>query len=314
MNPTHSVGLNVSPIIVEPIMKKIIFYNDHQNGDIALCRGIIDTVINNCETNAEFYFLMSKKNNLQFNNKVKVIYGNSNNYGFGNDCIAINLWIGSSPTFMNRTNAPRNAWGNPVDYNISAIYDHYCEIINLLNSNTDVKVKRTNDETDMIPKSCKDPHRKKEVDSFLESINHFNKKVLVCNGTVHSLQCPNFDLRGSIYTLVNQLKDTAFIYTKSSNNFLPNEFSVNHFVSIPNLLEIDYLSTKCDVLISRRSGPGEVIQTYDNFFDSAKSFIFTTDRIEASAIYNKGTCKIFHTSDYSNESIQNIIKKCIICQ
>jgi hypothetical protein len=304
-------------------MKKIIFYNHHQNGDVSLCRGIVDWMVNNCKNDVEFYFLMYKENNMQFNEKVKVIQSSHMNWDYnkynvndgifiGHDYITINLWIGSSPTFMNRIDAPRNQWNNPIDYISKWVFEQCNEIINYLKNNTDIVIDYPNNEIDMIPKSCKTPPQKNEVDIFLEKINPFRKKILICNGPVESGQCPNFSVRDSIYPLVSNTDDVCFIYTHSEGNYLKNEFCINDYCNIPNLNEIDYLSTKCDVLISRNSGPGCVIQSYDNFFNPNKFFIFLTNWSAHSGLYEYGPCSMMHSSDYSPDNIQNLIKKCIV--
>jgi hypothetical protein len=305
-------------------MKKIIFYNHYQNGDVALTRGIVDWLVNNCKNDVEFYFLMFKNNNMKFNDRVKVIQSThiQENWDYnaykvnegiyvGEDYITINLWIGASPAFMNRSDAPRNQWGNPIDYIAKWIYEQCKEIIDFLHSNTEIRIEYPNSEIDVIPKTCKNPPQKKEVDAFLESVKHFRKKILICNGPVESGQCPNFSVRELIFPLVSDKEDVCFIYTYDEGNYLNNEFCINQYCAIPNLNEIDYLSSKCDVLVSRNSGPGCVIQSYDNIFNSNIYYIFLTNWKEHTLVYEQGPCKILHTNDYSSQSIQNIIKNCI---
>lgn len=295
--------------------RPIIFYNHHQHGDLALSRGIVNWIINKYISkygNNEFYFSINTNNiynltSIYFNKHIKNINHNINL--LDHNYIFINTWIGSSPSFMNRTDAPRNGFNNPIDYNTKHILNHCLEIINELHNKYGISLISPSEESDMLPKANKNPLNKNYLDIFLDKIKHFNKKILICNGPVKSLQCPNFSISQNIKKLVLSMPNIAFIYTDNTPNMEKNEFCINDYSPIPNLNEIDYFSTFCDIIVTRRSGPGEIIQTYDNFFDYKKTIISFTSYKEADFVFKNGKCKLDWTNNFSPSSVSTIIKK-----
>ena len=301
-------------------MNKIIFYNWHQHGDLSLSRGIVNWIVNHSPNNVEFLFGMTKHLlSVFFGDRVKTFSLEHGQYQFvnqhigyvGPDYITTNLWIGSSPSFLNRDNTPRNSLNNPMDYTAEHIFNHCYEIIDYLNNNRDIKIPYPQNEADVLPKANLYPLQKQNVDNFLNSINHYNKKILICNGELHSLQTPNFSLSQCIESFVNEHPEIAFIYTANFSNPKPNEFFINNYCDryLPNLNEIDYVSTHCDILITRRSGPGEIIQTYENFFDPNKTIISLYSYSPGQWIFTNGKAKLDWTDNFSSESIINLIKK-----
>lgn len=285
----------------------IIFYNHHQHGDLALSRGIVNWIVDRFPIPANFYFDMDSyrvnKDSIFFNERVNNISGYQNQ--IEGECIFLNLWIVSSPSFINRPDAVFNG-GYPVDYTSFHILNHCKELIDSL-KDYGIEIPYPKEESDVLPRANFNPKQKNNVDYFLEKIKKFDKKVLICNGTVHSHQCPNFLFSSVTHEFVDSFKNVAFIYTNKDRDLHENEFCINDFCEIPNLNEIDYLSTKCDILITRRSGPGEIIQTYENFFDSKKTFLSFTTYKEAQIVFKDGNAKLDWTNDFSAESITKLI-------
>lgn len=313
--------------------KKVFFYNHHQNGDLALSRGIVNWIVNNFPVDAEFYY-SSRKNehSVYFNDKVKV---KRNDHIFTNhdpkdyiervlfetydeheskkleDFIFLNLWIGSSFSFMNRPNRIMGNNGFPIDFSAESIFEHCIELVYSLRL-SGLYLPYPKCIEDVIPRSNFNPRQKNKVNDLLNDIQSFKVKVLICNGLVESAQSDNFSFQYNVRKLVDEFKDVAFIYTHEEKEFGSNEFCINDYCELPNLNEIDYLSTFCNVLVSRRSGPGEIIQTYQNFFNMNKSMLyFTFNEINAS-IFKGGFAKTEWSNDFSEESISNIIKKHIL--
>lgn len=313
--------------------RKVFFYNHHQHGDLVLTRGIVNWIVNNFPSDAEFYY-SSRKNpdSVYFNDRVKVI-GTDNiftsdhpkdyiervlfeKYDLSDeknieDFIFLNLWIGSSFSFINKRNRIIGANGFPVDFDAESIFEHCIELVYSLRLNG-LNLPYPRSIEDIIPKSNFNPKQKNNVDSFLNDIRSFKIKVLVCNGLVESAQSDNFSFKNHMIKLVDEFKDVAFIYTDNDGEFSLNEFCVNNYCELPNLNEIDYLSTYCDILITRRSGPGEIIQTYQNFFNKNKSILsFTYNEIN-DFIFKGGRARLEWSNDFSKESLCNTIKKHIL--
>jgi hypothetical protein len=302
-------------------MKNIVFYNQHQIGDLALSRGVVNWIVNNCK-NVKFSYL-TRGGVIFFKKKVEVISDDScmklsatDQFTIiGDDTIAINLGINSSPSFMNRYDAPRNQYNNPIDFIAQWVFFQCKEIVDILKINAGIEIDYPPSISDIVPRACTAPSQKNEADLFLDILQKYNKKILLCNGPVHSLQCPQFSIRDAVYPLAESMGDVCFIYTDSENadSYLENEYCINEWCKIPNLDEIDYLSTFCDIIISRRSGPGEMIQTYENLSNDCKTIIFLnvySPEHNPFFIIPEG-CTIISSSDFSSENIQNIIRESI---
>ena len=87
---------------------------------------------------------------------------------------------------------------------------------------------------------------------------------------------------------------------------------------------MDIVSKYCDVLITRASGPGCVVSTVDNYYDTTKTFIsFTTNPCIAfealcsdEEIENKkwgydNTAKMIWSNDFSSENLCRVIGEAI---
>lgn len=281
-------------------MNKIVFYNVHQNGDMALNRGIVAWIANNLPSHYEIEYQTAKNTNaVSFHDRVKVTPVGS---PVDNDnSVMVNLWIATSPSFV--------ASGNPINYINKSSYYHCCEVVDYLNKAYGLSIPLPQSEVDVLPRSNANPKQKHNADTLLSKLSQYDKKVLVCNGDTHSQQSPNFSLSDYIKSLVQNKPNVAFIYTADFLNPLSNEFFVNDYCSIPNLNEIDYLSTFCDVLVTRRSGPGEIIQTYENFFDEKKAIVSLFAHNYAQFIFTEGTAKLEWTNNYAPEAICRLIEK-----
>jgi hypothetical protein len=148
----------------------------------------------------------------------------------------------------------------------------------------------------------------KNIDTFLFENN--NKKVLVCNGSVLSGQCPNFDLGNIIIELSKLYNNVDFILTNKINYTSNNIFFTDDIIKCEysDLNEISYLSTMCDIIIGRASGPHAFTHIKDNYCDNNKTFLSLTDKILEGNWYNIDVCNQLWTNDYNKDNIINIIK------
>jgi hypothetical protein len=103
------------------------------------------------------------------------------------------------------------------------------------------------------------------------------KKVLFCNGPVHSGQCEyNGDMSEIIIPLAEQNPDITFITTKPIlyKKYVPNIIDTSEIIKSDrcDLNEIGYLSKYCDVIVGRNSGPFCFASNRDNLNDPSKTF------------------------------------------
>jgi len=87
--------------------------------------------------------------------------------------------------------------------------------------------------------------------------NKYDKFILLCNNKVNSGQSQNFNFDPIIDNISNKYKKFLFIITNETNIKKSNVVHVNDIINkkYDNLVDIGYLSTKCDIIIGRASGP-----------------------------------------------------------
>ena len=116
----------------------------------------------------------------------------------------------------------------------------------------------------------------KNIDRIMECPMVEKKKVLICNNDFGSEQAMRFDFDPLIYELSRTFRDVTFFITNNSNICDNNIRYVGDIVGPcegNDLNEISYLSTKCDVLIGRNSGPHTFSYVYENIMNPEKKFI-----------------------------------------
>lgn len=123
------------------------------------------------------------------------------------------------------------------------------------------------------------------VNTFLENHDKSRRMVLFSNGPCLSGQCDAYNdkMSGLIISLAKKHNDVTFIATHkfTTDGDVPNLLFTNDIiqqVSGCDLNEIAYLSTKCDLIVGRNSGPFCFCTTQDNINDSKKTFYAFGDR------------------------------------
>lgn len=316
---------------------KIVFFNGHQHGDIANNRGLVSYIVNNLGGKYECFYLHNKHpNSILFGNDIQVFnpepfYGRQFQYPtLGDiksshihrkhyvidDMIFLNTWIGISDYYL----ANRAPKGHGITR--KSIMEQTIECINYLKEIDNIEIPYPSNELETLPRRLEDPVNKQLVDDFIQNMkSNYRKSILIPNGQVESEQTPQFNFGHEIGSLISDNQDVCFIFTaKNFENTTPNVYFVDDLFPIPNLMEIDYLSNYCDVLITRASGPGCIVSTHDNYLDLNKTFIsFTSnhcisfealssdEEIEHKNWGNENTAKMIWSNDFSSENLCKII-------
>jgi hypothetical protein len=109
------------------------------------------------------------------------------------------------------------------------------------------------------------------IDKMLH--NSYDKRILICNNDFGSAQAINFNFDDVIKFLSNTYKNYGFYITNNTNVKNDNVYYVGDYVKEHNLNEISYLSTKCDILIGRNSGPHTFCYVKENLLNPIKKFV-----------------------------------------
>lgn len=118
------------------------------------------------------------------------------------------------------------------------------------------------------------------ADRYLAA-QRFEKRLLFCNGPARSHQSvwAEDDMRGVIEPLADQHPDWDFICTQPFPSALPNvHFTDDIFQQDCDINEIAYLSTHCDLIWSKVSGPYIYCHVPENMFDPTTTFFSSSDR------------------------------------
>lgn len=219
--------------------------------------------------------------------------------------IAVNTWIGVWDEIFSKHGG----------VNLQSLYESWGEIFKYL------RLKLHDDPEQYLPEIDYSFFKTENVNNFISSNDR--KKILICNGKPMSNQSFDSDMSGVIHKFAYQHKDIDFICTKKIETGLLNILSTDdiirdteqyltsvnpYWVDRPintcDLNEISYLSTKCDAIIGKNSGPFVFCETGSNLKDSSKVIVsFCKGPNESMANKVNITCKYKHVTDHSDTSI-----------
>jgi len=282
----------------------LYFYNYWHNGDIHYSREFVKDIIS--KTNFDNYFY-AHNNKIGLLKDIKELREidffligtdklNSLDCFYEDGDIFINTWIGKSAMKYTK-----------FGININSNYMIYEEIYKFLN------IKLNDDKNIYLPTINFDfIDNKKFIELFFK--NRKNKNILICNGRVCSGQSTNESLEPFIVKLSKEFPNINFIFTDNSNKVeADNIFYTSDIINLGNktdLNEISYLSTFCDIIIGKESGPFAFCTIKDNLNDENKTFI-NFCHTQLHVWYTNGNCKYVWTNNYNQiyETIKKIILK-----
>jgi len=277
----------------------IIFYNHFHNGDIHFSRPFISHIMNELPQNNFFYDISdySNLNNLDDILHLQISRGivgkeYENDVCFKkNNKIYINTWIGCD-------DKKHLMYGNGC--NAESNKSLYKKIFNFLNLNFPEKFH-------FIPKINYNAFKIDNIKQHIEQTKN-KKRILFCNGLAHSGQSINFPM----FNLINLACEKNYIvyYTNREPFNISNDALFTTSLigkSAPDLNEISYLSTFCDVIVGRSSGPHVYTFVEENI--NRKNLInITFTNSEKEKTYCEGLCKnIWSNSNYFIDWV-NIVK------
>ena len=270
---------------------KMIFnlYNNFGNGDVHFSRFIIKTIRNlfpESEINylhrhkkgilKDFVFLTEKNldENCIQNNTVKKF----------EETYYINTWYGQGNLVS------FNQGGGTTLKTISIITNNILSSLNKEFYFHDEEVYPTIDFENIIKPEVKDG---------------FN--VLICNNNSESGQAFNMNLDYTIDTLSQKYPNINFYITEKTNIIKSNVIYTTDLIdSTPNLVEIAYISTKCQIIVGRASGPYSFSIIQNNIGDKTKSIVaLCYSRIVGIWDNKFFKCKYFHIPSINILDITN---------
>jgi hypothetical protein len=295
-------------------MKKIIFYNHAHKGDIFISRSFIDHIIKKIDV--DFYYAhywgeyLLKDMNLEYVNidDVQILFDKRHIGNFiHEDVLYINTWIGNYFSHFK----PRYG-----ECNLNSTYDlMYSEIFEFLENTFKSNIFLKNI-LEYFPSVDYSFFKINKVDEFLKS-NTSKKIILFCNGPSLSGQCEyNGDMKEIVKFLSQRYNDLFFITTHKVDIENKNVMYTGDIIQSneSDLNEISYLSTFCDVIIGRSSGPFVYSNVKENIFDESKTFLCFGKKETDCLPYNldikcKFIFEIFSNLDNLKKTIVELIEK-----
>jgi len=246
------------------MLDKVVFFNLMRSGDIHVSRSLVRKVM---ELVPAKEYVYCHGNNEKLLKDIKNLQHSSD---MGLLRPAVGWWFENNVLYC-------NTWYNAYDvkFNTGMTIIHLTDLFRY-------GLKETLDIT--LPEGTYFP--KIDYNFFdVESINKFlvlsnKKKVLFCNNAPLSGQSTDFDMSSILDSLSYTFKDLVFIVSNRRYDKVERD-NVFYFDDILedecNLNEISYLSTKCDIIIGRCSGPFTYSQVEENFLSYDKLLISYTN-------------------------------------
>ncbi len=324
----------------------IVFYNQHQHGDILLSRQGVRWVVDNSPSNVNFHyvhdkdpssvFIHEKINHIKFNQKIHcvpmhVVENSLRNRGILSDSLWVSTWCGTingmqmlhdieDGAVVERYLLPHSSGRYEIGLNDDLILNCKCEAL-LWKQNIDQinQYFSLNFSTKKIPYPNEDDLvvqwniKPKNIDLVDKIIDKNKLNVLVCNGQTLSLQRHNFQYEDYLREIIQDNPNINFYFTDKFSLHYENAFNINDFVPLPNLDEIEYLSKFCNIIITSLSGPGCAVINSEVLNGENKTLIYVC-RKRLGLVYDNLKCKYYQTEDFSKNSITSILNEAILNQ
>ncbi len=264
-------------------MPKIVFFNHYHRGDIFTNRGYV-VAIKESLRNFDFGYLHFNHPKLTRDISIKYegdpsSFGKKERFRFENDCLYINTWMGAYKKSMNKFGG----------LNMSAMHEQWSLIFNEINKTFNTKLELSKNKMRYLPNIDPSFLDLRTIDAYLDSATG-NKKVIICNGAPKSLQSFQYDMSSQINQLAEEFPNIHFICTAKIQTTRSNVLFTDDIIkdteeeskrapwedrtqNICDLLEISYLSERCNLIVGKNSGPFCFCETGRNYSNPNKKFL-----------------------------------------
>jgi len=242
-------------------MRRIVFFNNAHLGDLHVGRGFARKICEYAnEHGIETLYLHRKPPMLEFVKEACDPTVKVDKWDLArriDDDLLINTWYGAGKR--------RFILKNGVSF--SCLYDLFEYQLKVgMNLRLD---RLASDPREFYPQIDYSKHHISGVDAFMKE--NKGRKVMICNGDVKSAQAKNFDMSPAINALARRHRDITWIVTNPAARVEPAENVVMAADIIKkdgcDLNENSYMSTFCDVIVGRLSGPHTYTYTKQNLFE-----------------------------------------------
>lgn len=290
-------------------MKKICFFNHYHNGDLFHGKSFIREIMYNVDTEFMYAHRMNPAvlGDMDIQHEQLPNIPQKARYLDLGDTFLINTWIGAY-----------FGYGIKYDFECTLRFTHqmYARIFDLINQvfpGTGMVLGPVDTYIPFINYGMID---KSGVNRYVGSDTR--KKILFSNGPCQSGQCEyNGDMKDIIENVATKHPQKAFIATHKFDTQLKNIKFTNDIIDQSkgcDLNEISYLSTYCDLIIGRNSGPFCFTVTDTNTSNPQKTFYAFGERETDLFLHEIETPAKFIFEKYTNldnvhKSILGLVEK-----
>lgn len=249
-------------------MSKIVFFNHFHRGDLHTNKEYIRQIMQELP-DFEYEYLHSNPEKLLLDLNIPTVgtpdHLDKNTVCYQDeDTLYINTWVAANWDIFCKHGG----------INMHTMHEQWGIIFETINEYFDANIELKTKE-EYLPRIDYTLFDIKNIDTYIES-NPRDRKVLICNNVPQSGQSLTSDLSEFIKDAAKKYTDTQFICTNEFDiGTQDNILFTNDIVSVEgcDLQEISYLSTFCDIIIGKNSGPYVFCETYDNYMDKNKRFL-----------------------------------------
>ena len=244
-------------------MKEIInIYNHFHNGDIFYARVLINALIE--KYNVNFYHNLNTPllSDIDGLTEIKGVPPNFDIHWGDLNNKNVNSWIGQQNMIFVNTSIP------------GCSFENYFTLVKQIVSHYGIDIKT--DEHFYLPVVNYERINNYEMinEKMSELKSKYEKIILLSNGNVNSGQSLNIDLSSLIINLANTNPNCLFLTTNDIQTGYDNIINTSVLTNtIPDLLQISLISTFCDVIVGRASGPYCFTHTKENLLNENKTYI-----------------------------------------
>jgi hypothetical protein len=278
-------------------MKETInVYNHFHNGDIFYSRMLINGLIKKFDIN--FYHNLTAPLLSDIDGLTEIV-GIPPNFNIHTNDLQnknVNAWMGQQNMIFVNTSIP------------GCSFENYFEIVKLILNNYEIDIEL--DEEFYLPTINKEKiFGNENITTFMENLKlNYNKIILLSNGNVNSGQSVNVDLTNLITRLSDKHPDKVFLVTQ---DILTNNTNIINTSSItkvqPDLLQISLISSFCDIIVGRASGPYCFTHTKENLLDPNKTYISFSNNVNEGVWYKNTKATQKWSPDFNIENMYSLI-------
>ncbi len=291
-------------------MKTICFYNHWHNGDCFAVKGWIQSIMAQCP---ELSYVYAHPNNQKILADgpeylpVAELPANVNPHERAVEVggiLFINTWCGAygSETFRS----------GEIHANWLSLHRQAKIMASYINAACGTNIKFTDNVLDYVAETDWDYYDTESADSFID--NHPGRKHLICNGLVRSTQSNIGDMKDTVEALAVKYPTDVFVCTLKFATDLSNIYFTDDIFGLDNdINEIAYISTKCNTIVGKNSGPFMFAHIQENIQDAGKSFVSLSHRYSDSYVCDvEGLdCRYYHCSSDDNDKVLRSIETAI---